>query len=72
MKNTLDLKHMSVEEKLQVMETIWDDLCKEADSLKSPSWHEDILNEREKEIKNGDKNFMDWNKAKKHIQDQTG
>jgi len=70
MGNTLDLNHMSTEEKIQTMESIWDNLCKKADSLSSPSWHKKVLLEREKKIKNGDEKFMDWNKAKKDIQDQ--
>ena len=67
MQVTLPLEEMSIEEKMQTMETLWDALCKKADSLASPSWHKDILNEREKRIKNGDDEFVDWEKAKKHI-----
>lgn len=67
MQVNLPLEEMSTEEKIQTMETLWDDLCKKADSLSSPSWHKDILNEREKRIKNGDDEFVDWEKAKKHI-----
>ena len=68
---TLPLEQMSIEEKIQTMETIWDSLCKKADSLSSPSWHKNILHEREKRIKNGNEKFMDWNKAKKYIRDKT-
>ncbi len=68
---TLPLEKMSTEEKIQTMETIWDDLCKKADSLSSPSWHEGILHEREERIKNGDEEFVDWDKAKKYILDKT-
>ena len=67
MQVNLPLEEMSTEEKIQTMETLWDDLCKKADSLTSPSWHKDILNEREKRIKNGDDEFVDWEKAKKHV-----
>lgn len=69
MQVTLPLEKMSTEEKIQTMETLWDDLCKRADSLLSPSWHKDILQEREERIKNGDDEFVDWEKAKKHIRD---
>jgi len=68
---TLPLEQMSTEEKIQTMETIWDDLCKKADSLSSPSWHKDILHEREERIKKGDDEFVDWGKAKKYIRDKT-
>ena len=70
MQLTLPLEKMSTEEKIQTMETIWNDLCKKADSLSSPSWHKEILHEREKRIKNGDDEFVDWDKAKNRIRDK--
>jgi hypothetical protein len=62
---TLPLEHMSTEEKIRAMEAIWDDLCKKADSLSSPTWHKNVLAEREEQIKNGEDEFMDWEQAKK-------
>lgn len=66
---TLPLEDMSIEEKLQTMEALWDDLCKNADRIKSPSWHQEILDERERSLKNGDDEFVDWDRAKKNIRD---
>jgi len=64
---TIPLKDMTIEEKIQAMEIIWEDLCKQADSISSPSWHEQILSKREKGIKSGDEKFTDWEEAKKNI-----
>ncbi len=64
---TIPLEKMSIEEKIQAMESIWDDLCNRADSIASPSWHKEVLDEREKEIKRGDDQFVDWDTAKKNI-----
>lgn len=69
MEVTLPLDQMSTEDKIRTMETIWDDLCKKADSMSSPSWHKDVLHEREDGVKNGDDEFINWNDAKKHIQE---
>jgi hypothetical protein len=69
MPTTLPLRDMSIEEKLQTMEALWDDLCKNADTLKSPSWHHDILKERERMLDSGEDEFVDWNRAKKNIRD---
>jgi hypothetical protein len=44
----LHLKQLSIEEKIKIMENIWNDLCRKASSLSSPLWHKDILKEREK------------------------
>ncbi|MDO9263137.1 MAG: addiction module protein [Desulfosalsimonadaceae bacterium] len=65
----LSVEKMSIEEKIQTMEIIWDDLCKKADSLPSPAWHEKVLNDRENGIRNGEDVFVDWNNAKKIIED---
>lgn len=64
---TLQLKKMSTEEKIQTMEIIWDDLCKNADKLSSPLWHRDVLQVREERIKQGDDKFVDWENSKRHI-----
>ena len=66
----LPLEKMTTEDKIKTMETLWDDLCKRADSIPSPSWHERVLHDREEEIKNGKNEFVDWNKAKQNIQDK--
>jgi hypothetical protein len=64
---TLPLEKMTIAEKLQTMEFLWDDLCHNADEIKSPKWHKDVLSEREKNIKNGRVSFIDWEQAKKEI-----
>ena len=66
----LPLEKMSVEEKIRTMETIWDDLCRKADSISSPPWHEEVLNEREERIKKGGEEFIDWGSAKKNIRNK--
>jgi hypothetical protein len=63
----LSVEKMSIEEKIQAMETIWDDLCKQAEGIPSPSWHEKVLKERENGIANGEEDFIDWAIAKKNI-----
>jgi len=68
MGTALSIEKMSIEEKFQTMETIWDDLCKKADSISSPPWHEKVLNDRENTISNGEDVFVDLNTAKKNIE----
>ena len=62
-----NIKKMSTEEKMQAMELLWDDFCSKQPDFKSPDWHETILNEREKGIKEGKDKFVDWEQAKKEI-----
>ena len=49
---TKPLEEMSVEEKIQMMESLWDDLCQKPDSIESPAWHQDILAQREESSRN--------------------
>ncbi len=63
----LNLQEMTVVEKLQIMEALWDDLCRNVDELESPEWHRKILQEREKELQQGKDQFEDWAQAKKDI-----
>jgi hypothetical protein len=67
---TLPLEKMTTEEKIQTMETLWDDLCKKADSLRSPLWHKDILQEREERLKAGEAEFVDWETAKNQLRNK--
>lgn len=64
---SLPLKDMTIEEKIQTMESIWEDLCKNADSLSSPQWHGDVLQMRERMLNDGNDEFVDWELAKKNI-----
>jgi hypothetical protein len=67
MASTLPLEKMSVEEKIQAMECLWDDLCKKAGGISSPTWHADVLAERDVMQKRGDDEFEDWDAAKRNI-----
>lgn len=64
---SLPLTQMTTGEKLQIMEHIWEDLCRNADEVASPLWHEDILKKREKSAEDGSETFTDWECAKKGI-----
>jgi len=64
---TVPLNEMSLEEKLRLMEALWQDLSRNAEALESPEWHRDVLEEREKRIASGEACFSDWEQAKKDI-----
>ncbi|MCF6154725.1 MAG: cysteine methyltransferase [Candidatus Brocadia sp.] len=51
-----EIEKMSTIERLQVMEELWDSLCKE--EIESPEWHKDILKERKKKIEKGDVEYI--------------
>jgi hypothetical protein len=63
----LNVQKMTITEKLQTMEMLWDDLCRNASELESPAWHGKILQHREEQLKQGKDSFEDWEQAKKDI-----
>ena len=66
---SLHLDEMTVADKLSVMELIWDDLCRNSEELPSPAWHSVILEERAKQVRQGDETSSDWEDAKKRIRE---
>lgn len=70
MASSLPLEKMSVEEKLQAMESLWDDLCSKAGGMSSPVWHEDVLAERQAMQERGDDQFEDRDAAKRNIRNK--
>jgi len=67
----LRLDKMTVRDKLQALEEIWDDLCRSAKAIPSPSWHADVLRAREKRIRQGTSQFTEWTEAKQKIRRRT-
>lgn len=68
---SLPLNEMSVEEKLQTMEALWQSLSADPAAIESPTWHEEELRERERKIESGEAKFTDWEKAKADLQRET-
>ena len=68
---TLPLNEMSVEEKLETMETIWASLSANPETIESPAWHEEELRVREAGVASGEAKFVDWEKAKEEIRRRT-
>jgi Putative addiction module component len=61
------LDEMSRADKLLVMEAIWDDLCRQAEGVVSPGWHEEVLAERAARYDDGKETAEDWADAKARI-----
>ena len=67
----LPLNEMSVEEKLQTMEAIWENLSANPGQIVSPGWHEEELRIREFQVASGEAKFVDCENAKEEIRRQT-
>ncbi len=58
---------MSRTEKLQTMESIWDDLSRSESEIESPAWHEHALRETEASVAAGQERIADWETAKQEL-----
>jgi hypothetical protein len=67
MQNTIEIKQLSREEKLRVMEAIWEDLSHEEEQIESPDWHKEALQETERRLSSGQEKIVDWQDAKKEL-----
>ncbi len=67
---SLPLKDMTLQEKLAAMESLWEDLSRAPESIESPGWHQDILDERRERVAEGKARFVDWETAKKDIRNK--
>jgi hypothetical protein len=65
--DTNAIKKLSREEKLQVMEAIWEDLSVDEETIESPVWHQEALKESGQRRVAGRENILDWKDAKKEL-----
>ena len=63
----LPLSKLSLAQKLDIMESIWDDLTKDEALFASPEWHGEVLKNREIMTEKGTLSVSDWNEAKERI-----
>ncbi len=65
----LKLDEMSLADKLQTMETLWDDLCHHVQDIAVPEWHQEVLAAREADLRDEKEQFSDWESAKETIRE---
>ena len=62
-----EIKDLSREQKLRIMEFLWEELSRDDSLVESPGWHADRLRETEERFKSGRENAVDWTSAKKQL-----
>ncbi|MRR06789.1 MAG: addiction module antitoxin RelB [Deltaproteobacteria bacterium] len=60
---------MTTADKIRAMESLWDDLCRRAEDISAPTWHHDVLLQREQSVLAGEANFCEWEAAKSKIKE---
>lgn len=66
---SLPLDKMTAAEKQEAMEILWQDLYGDEEPLPIPAWQEKALRERAAAVARGEETPVDWEQAKRAIQD---
>lgn len=68
----LEIAALPIAQKLQLMESLWDSLCRETPGGPDvPSWHGEVLAGRIRRLDNGEEPVSSWADAKQRIREQT-
>lgn len=70
MESAIHLDKLTTEQKLLLMEEIWNDLLRNEDEIPSPGWHGEILKTRLAQVREGSAAFTDWESARKQLRDE--
>jgi putative addiction module component (TIGR02574 family) len=53
-----EIERMSIAERLETIEEIWQSLYHNSDQVPSPDWHKDVLADRKARAERGESNFL--------------
>ncbi len=62
-----EISQLTLREKFQVMQDIWEELRDRVDRFEVPQSHKDILDERRRQVESGESELLDWNQVKHTI-----
>lgn len=68
---TLDVRQMSVSERIVLMERLWESMSSPEDLSEPPEWHESVLRDREAEWRERHAVSQDWAEAREEIRRQS-
>ena len=64
-----EIRQLPLNEKLQIMEALWEDLRSHTEHEPIPDWHKTILDERKAAVESGQEEVIDWEEAKARLRD---
>ena len=62
-----ELEVMTVAEKMKLLETFWQSLCRHSTGLDSPAWHAEVLKKRHQRLEQGQSKISPWSEAKARL-----
>lgn len=67
MSTLIEIEKMTLPERLEAMELLWDSLSRDASAVTSPAWHGDVLAERLERIARGEAVFLSLDEVKRRL-----
>lgn len=67
----LDLENLTPEQKLRILEKVWDSLIADPDAVPLPGWQRRELDRRLDEIDQGDTSGIPWDRVLSEIEGRT-
>jgi hypothetical protein len=61
------IEEMTANQKVELMEALWDSMSRKKENAEPPAWHGDVLEERRNASENGETEYIDWEDAKDQI-----
>lgn len=68
--STIPIEHLSVADKIVLMERLWDVLSRCPSDVASPGWHGDVLDNRRDAVREGRAAFVEWDSAKQRLRER--
>ena len=70
MQIALPLDKMTIADKFQTLEAIWESLKHTSADVPLPAWHADVLAARRIRVKEGSSTYGDWGDAKRRLRER--
>jgi len=59
-----EIRQLPLNEKIQIMEALWEDLRAHNEAMPVPAWQRDILDDRRKAVEDGSEKVLEWDSVK--------
>ena len=63
----IQIDTLSVAEKVQLLESVWQSLCAQPCDVRSPEWHRQVLDERRRRLEDGRATISAWSDVKARL-----
>ena len=63
----VEIERMTIHERLQTMELLWDSITHSGEEIEPPTWHNEILSDRKKIIESGKAEWLTMDELRKEL-----